>query len=176
MLKDAKQRLKRFDTRLAMWIERVPGSWLPFFRFLAIIAHPVSIGVLLATTVATLYVYGLNIMYLATILFVLPLATLIKLAFRRKRPETIYASTMRIKSYSFPSSHAYTSMLFALAIITSVWTLFADAVGVLVGIVLIIFAIAVAVSRVRLGAHHPSDVLGGALLAAVIWLALTGPR
>lgn len=91
------------------------------------------------------------------ILGLLPLASLSKLLFRRRRPPTMYAGSMRVKSYSFPSSHAYTAALagsyFAwMAATNGNWPL---------SIVLMLLIIVIGVSRVFLGAHYPSDVVAG---------------
>ena len=93
----------------------------------------------------------------------LPLYSSLKHALARERPFVKHAGieqlTAPLDRYSFPSGHtlhavAFTSMLIphypALA-----W-------------VLVPFTILVALSRVILGMHYPSDVLAGAVLGAVL--------
>jgi undecaprenyl-diphosphatase len=64
---------------------------------------------------------------------------------------------------SFPSGHATTA--FAAALLLALW--YPRAAGVFVGL-----AGLVALSRVMLGSHFPSDVLAGALLGSVVALGV----
>jgi membrane-associated phospholipid phosphatase len=93
-----------------------------------------------------------------------------KLFFRRKRPPTLYAAAMKVKSYSFPSSHAYSAALAGGYLGAE-----AFAAGVVVvGISLWLFAIVIGISRVYVGAHYPSDVLAGWVLGGgIAWFIAT---
>ncbi len=99
----------------------------------------------------------------------LPLASVLKLFFRRKRPATLYVNNMKIKSYSFPSSHAYSSALacgyFAVLLIENGAVVFAPFV--------LAVAVVVGFSRVVVGAHYPSDVLAGWFLGIFILACIT---
>ena len=64
---------------------------------------------------------------------------------------------------SFPSGHATTA--FATAVVLGLW--YPRGTGVFVGL-----AVLVAISRVMLGAHFPSDALAGALLGSGVALAV----
>ncbi len=87
----------------------------------------------------------------------------------RPRPylssEAIFRTVPPLDKYSFPSGHtlhavAFTLLLFAWYPLLAWWVL--------------PFTLLVALSRLVLGLHYPSDVLAGALLGAVIaWLSLT---
>jgi undecaprenyl-diphosphatase len=80
----------------------------------------------------------------------------LKLVVRRRRPADGLSSTM--SQLSFPSAHAATS--------------FAGARGFAAAgapaLPLYALAAALALSRLRLGVHHPTDVLAGALLGLVV--------
>lgn len=90
----------------------------------------------------------------------------IKLLVERERPMAdLYGG---VESFSFPSGHMTNSMviygalaIFAAHALTGVWK--RVAVGGLVGLVVLI-----GVSRVYLGAHWPSDVIGAALMASIM--------
>lgn len=87
--------------------------------------------------------------------------TVLKLILRRNRPVTEYVERMFFHTYSFPSGHAASTVpifgllayLLAGMNIHWSWVLLAIITPVLVGI-----------SRVYLGAHFASDVIGGWLL------------
>ena len=98
------------------------------------------------------------------------LYTLLKRCTRRRRP---YAADLRIRAwvapldeFSFPSGHTLHAVAF---------TLVAMAYFPALGWVLVPFSASVAVSRVVLGLHYPSDVLaatgiGIALASLSLWL------
>ena len=100
---------------------------------------------------------------LGVVLGVRALVEVQKLAFARPRPEVRHLA--EVSSYSFPSGHAANALATyaALAVLLAFGTWPRVGVAVLVG--------AIGVSRVLLGVHWPSDVLGGWALAA-FWLLI----
>lgn len=96
---------------------------------------------------------------------------LIKALVERTRPFLVIEGTRVIgwkeRGLSFPSGH--TSQAFFMA------TLFSHTFGFgpLFGIFMFGIAIAVAFTRIYVGAHYPRDVIGGAILGSV-WGILTG--
>jgi len=106
----------------------------------------------------------------------LVLNVLLKLAFQRARPHAEPAYLLpRPSSLSFPSGHTMGSAgaLGSLAVVVRVLGP-RRAVWLSVAVVCVLMILGVALSRVYLGAHYPSDVLGG-LFAAASWIsAITG--
>lgn len=93
--------------------------------------------------------------------------SLLKLAMRRVRPDTIYANSMHFKTFSFPSGHAFGSIVFyGLLAYLSVKYLPAPWSWV-VAASLTTLILLIGLSRVYLGAHYPTDVLGGWLLGGL---------
>jgi len=101
---------------------------------------------------------------------------LLKLAFQRARPHAEPPYLLpRPSSLSFPSGHTMGSAgaLGGLAVVVRVLGP-RRAVWRSVAVVCALMVLGVALSRVYLGAHYPSDVLGG-LFAAASWVsAVTG--
>ncbi len=96
----------------------------------------------------------------------LVLSSVLKVLLRRVRPRNLYVESMLFKTFSFPSGHAAGSIVsfgLAAAVIAMRWPEFA-AVAWMIAISSSIF---VGLSRVYLGAHYASDVVGGWLLGSI---------
>jgi membrane-associated phospholipid phosphatase len=88
---------------------------------------------------------------------------MVKAAVERQRPEDHLEATVRTPtSSSFPSGHT-------LAAFCTAFVLGDSEAGTAANVG---FAAAVAASRVHLRAHHPTDVIGGALIGSVLGLGL----
>lgn len=171
--------IRAYDTYVGEKIGSLPARWYGFLDWLCIIISPIGWTVIIVGGIALALVLGegalVNLSVLALLL--LPLAEGIKLVFRRPRPLSLYAESMRLKSYSFPSGHAYGAglgcgyvFLFTSAFLAGIWLW-------LLGIVLAATACTVAGARVYLKAHFPSDVTVGLMLgvftiSVIGWWAL----
>ena len=164
--------LRDFDETIGALTGRLPKYFYRPFEVLCLIVRPSSWA--LAVMLLTLFNYANGekawVWAGVAILALLPLSTVAKLVARRQRPVSIYTESMKIKSYSFPSSHAYSSMLAGGFVGIFLLSLGGAAAFVFAPLILLVIVL-VGIARVFLGAHFPSDVLGGFLLAIVIlWL------
>src|SRR5688572_31275588 len=171
-----KEFVVRFDARLTVAITGWP-SWLRVpFLVVTTIGQPMVlvcfvVGVasaLIGQPVSMPIVYALGAGLTAMLI-----NTTLKHFIHRPRPDTLYVSNMYFKSSSFPSGHAFGTMVIygLLAYVTSKY-LAAPLSSVLAtafaGLIILI-----GVSRVYLGAHYPTDVLAGwAFGSVMLWLII----
>jgi len=97
--------------------------------------------------------------------------SVMKLIFERPRPKLDYAAVL--PDYSFPSGHAMNGVAFYVAIGLILWSVFGRRVGLLATIVAAVLAFGIGVSRIYLGYHYLTDVVGG-WLAGIMWLLIVG--
>jgi undecaprenyl-diphosphatase len=90
--------------------------------------------------------------------------TILKLVFARPRPDIFPPLTVE-HSYSFPSGHTSTAIALYGLIAVLLWRAHHRGWALLSGL----WVLLVALSRVYLGVHYPSDVLGS-LALGVLWI------
>lgn len=139
-------------------------------RFFALVSR-LGDGVLWYTLMIVLpIIYGIEALRVSVIMAVVGLAGLacykwLKAGTTRPRPYTvsqrIQLGTAPLDQFSFPSGHTLHAVGFTLVACSQYPEL---------GWVLVPFTVLVAMSRVILGLHYPSDVLAGATLGAVFAL------
>lgn len=110
--------------------------------------------------------------YVAQIFFVLILATLSNMMLKRfidrARPEIEHL--VSVKTLSYPSGHAMSSMAFYGFLIYLVYKLRIKPMWkVALVSLLILLILSIGISRIYLGVHFPSDVAGG-WIAGMIWV------
>lgn len=157
-----KHRLHVFDSTVGKFISSLPAWVHGPMLLLTYLGQPIiTIG--LSTLVIGLG-YGRDsptltmagIVALGTII----LGSLLKLLLRRDRPLTEYVEHMFLDTFSFPSGHAAGTVPTFGLIAYLVWTLQQPWSLPLV-IIIAIATFLIGVSRVYLGAHYASDVVGG---------------
>ena len=86
----------------------------------------------------------------------------------RPRPKLDWAGVY--PDFSFPSGHTMDSIVVLVAVAFVVWALFGRRVGIVAtGVAQIGLALLIGFSRIYLGAHYLTDVIGG-YIAGAIWL------
>ncbi|MET9882736.1 phosphatase PAP2 family protein [Streptomyces sp. NPDC006430] len=94
---------------------------------------------------------------------------LIRLVGRARPDEADWAAPA--SNFAFPSGHTVTSALVAGMLVWALARRYGPAVAGIGGVLVVCWALAVGLSRIYLGMHWPSDVLGGWLYAAT-WLGI----
>jgi undecaprenyl-diphosphatase len=111
-------------------------------------------------------------LFVATVIGGRLLSTLVKVLVARPRPH-LFANALHTGGYSFPSGHATNALAFFGALAYLSWQLPVHRVVALITTAIAILIISlIGLSRIVLGVHYPSDVIGGYALGCV-WLITT---
>lgn len=172
------QWLKPFDT----WVIEQIGSLRPqltsFFLWITQFANPLTV-VLLGLALLFVLLYGkqyAEVIWLSggVIGIAGVLNPLLKLFFNRTRPSTL-APLITEHSLSFPSGHATASMVLYGSLFFLL-PLFIDSKFLQYALrsLLVLIILSIGVSRIYLGVHFPTDIIGGFSLS-LSWLLLTFP-
>lgn len=162
--------VSKFDEAVVRLISHLPPELRPFFTIISGTGHPVTISCIGLGVVG----YGV-LQHMPTIALsgafvwlALVVSTILKRVIKRTRPLTTYVAGMRFHSFSFPSGHTMgATTAFGLLAYYGTHFLSSPLSSVILALcVLLIFLMGV--SRVYLGAHYPTDVIGGWLLGAMI--------
>ncbi|WP_083802829.1 phosphatase PAP2 family protein [Bacillus sp. SG-1] len=96
---------------------------------------------------------------------------LLKEYFQRQRPGI--EALIEQDGYSFPSGHSMGSFIFYGAMAFALFRLYDHTWSRVIGAAaLMVLVLLIGLSRVYLGVHYPSDILGG-FLAGGVWLAFS---
>ena len=132
-------------------------------------------GPILATTIGVLLFAfflvqkkKLNSLYVVlTMLGTFLINTGLKLYFGRTRP-ALWPALVEEGSHSFPSGHSMISMAIALTVVILFYNSKFRRTIIVLGIV---YVTIIGFTRLYLGVHYPSDVLGG-WMASILWVSL----
>ena len=102
----------------------------------------------------------------------LALNGLLKLLVERPRPEFDWALVQQ--GYSFPSGHAMNSFVVYVSLAIVAWLVWGRQAGIAVLAGSLLMAIAIGVSRIYLGAHWLTDVIGGFIAATACLIIVMG--
>lgn len=94
-----------------------------------------------------------------------------KLFFARPRPQLPYAHVL--PDFSFPSGHTMNAVVFYGGVALLLWSIYGRRAGLVAIALATIIAIGVGISRIYLGYHYLTDVVGG-VLAGLAWLVVVG--
>lgn len=161
------------DRSFDLWIHSAlgPPSY-PFFELMTALGSTIAHIVAVAIVVLVLVVLRLW----ATVILVVVaeggaalMEELVKLVVARPRPR-LFHHVVAASGPSFPSGHATNAIALAIVVIFLVWRFTQrHDLTALTAVVALTYAALVGLSRLVLGVHYPTDVLGGFALGAA-WL------
>jgi membrane-associated phospholipid phosphatase len=173
-LREPKSLLLVFDQQAMLWMQAhaTPGR-TAFFLFMSRWHN--TLGILVMTTIFALWLAHRRAWdWVLRVLLSIPLGmllnVLLKNIFQRQRP-VLDHPLLTLMSYSFPSGHTAAATLFYAVMAGWLLTVFKLKWRALVVAFAVVMVALVALSRVYLGVHYPSDVLA-AVLSSSAWLAM----
>ncbi|WP_248510573.1 phosphatase PAP2 family protein [Sporosarcina sp. NCCP-2222] len=172
----SKATIFQFDDTIISIVQGWESSWLtPIMKAFTWIGSTTVVLLLIAAGFILLF-YILKermqaYLYLTVMLGTGALNQVLKMIFKRERPEI--HRLIEIGGYSFPSGHTMMSFSLYAIIAYIVWrhtkSTFSRIASILFAIIM---ALSIAVSRIYLGVHYPSDVAGG-MAASAFWLIVS---
>jgi undecaprenyl-diphosphatase len=170
------QKISRFDTSIISVVQGLESPvWTIVMKMFTFIGSTPVVAVL--SIVIIIFLYKVLHHRLEIILFIVILAgssilnAILKTAFHRQRP-TLHR-LIEESGFSFPSGHSMAAFALYAALAFLLWRHVHSRKARYAVIGLSIFMIvAIGLSRIYLGVHYPSDVIG-AYLASGCWFALS---
>lgn len=170
--------VRHFDQEIISVIGQLESPAMTrVMKFFTMIGSGIPVVIIVLITMFVLYrVLGhrRELLFLAAgVLGSVMLNTILKVLFQRARPEI--HRIIEENGYSFPSGHSMTVFSMYAALTFLVWTHVPSRLGRILLIVLSsLLIVAIGTSRIYLGVHYPSDVVGGYFMsgcwmAACIW-------
>ena len=165
--------IEPFDIRVYNLIAlNINESLTNFFKIMTFLGEGVSIAsYCIIALIVSYYLKKKNIglIIAGCVTFNSLFSEVIKRIMQRARPEIL--RLINESSYSFPSSHTLASVSLCGILIYLIYRSDLNkSMKAISTIFLVLFPILIGISRIYLGVHYASDVLGGALIAIILLL------
>src|SRR3954447_21483678 len=170
------QKIIRFDQTVISFIQDFESPTLtPIMKFFTYIGAFPSVFVIFLLACFFLYFvlkHRIELLLFGTVVIGTPIINqILKQFFHRVRPDL--HRLIEIGGYSFPSGHAMNAFTVYGILTFLLWRHINTRLGRTVLIMISsIFILMIGTSRVYLGVHYPSDIIGG-YFASGFWLAIT---
>lgn len=165
-----KRSIVKLDDSITRAIRSWPDSLEPLMIGLSYLGLPAV--VITASIILSIVAYVQHRWRLAITFGLVGIAigfnTIIKNILGRARPDTLYVGQMKFKSYSFPSGHTLGATVFYGLLAYLAYKTLPAPWNIVVTGALIILIILIGLSRIYLGAHYPTDVIGGWVLGGIM--------
>ena len=165
--------IESFDTSIYNLIAmHINANLTDFFKFMTFLGEGVSIAnfcVLALIVTFILKKRNIGLIVAGCVTFNSLFSEGLKRIIQRPRPEIL--RLINESSYSFPSSHTLASVSLCGILIYFIFRSGWDRnVKIAISTLLVLFPLLIAISRIYLGVHNASDVLGGAIIAMILLL------
>lgn len=167
-----------FDLAIERWVQNFNPPWFDWLMQLTSdIGFSPQVYLWSGLVILIVFLIGLrweSLMLTFSGLGVGGLGALIKIFVQRERPTDVLVRVFsKLPDYSFPSGHVLYYVAFIGFIFFLIYTLIPNSMRRTLGLIAVAVPIVlIGISRIYLGQHWPSDVLGAYLLGS-LWLALT---
>lgn len=168
-----KRAIHYFDKVIIRDVLRLPDWVRPIMLFMTLLGQPpITVGLS-----AGMVGYGLArgntwVIYAGMIAIVtFGVCSALKVFLRRARPDNEYVRSMIIQTFSFPSGHAAGSLA-SFGIAAYALLIYLPSTAIYVIPITLVVCFLIGISRIYLGAHYPSDVVGGWIVGGIGILAV----
>lgn len=160
--------IQKFDAAITLKVQELPPSWRTHFRHMTLIGQPVfALALTGGVALYSEFTGQWQLMLAAITAGITALfASALKFVLRRKRPITPYAAAMRLKTYSFPSGHA-AATISCYGLVAYLCFAAGGALFTSLGLLVSLMIVSIGTSRIYLGAHFPTDIVGGWIFGGI---------
>ena len=165
--------IEAFDISIYSLIAmNINGNLTNFFKFMTFLGEGVSIAsfcVLALIISFAMKKRNIGLIITGCVTFNSLFSEGLKMIIQRPRPEIL--QLVKESSYSFPSSHTLASVsLCGILLYFALKSELDKKLKIIISAILILLPLLIGMSRIYLGVHNASDVLGGAMLAIILLL------